>query len=80
MSTDLTPMLTAAEVATRLGTSEHTVRRWIRNGELPALRIGGRIGYRIAAEDLADFERRRRVTSALTRELLDATIGDISQA
>lgn len=51
--------LTVAEVATRFGVGEPTVRRWIAAGELPALCLGGRAGYRIRPEDVAAFERRR---------------------
>jgi excisionase family DNA binding protein len=35
--------MTVAEVATACGVTERTVRRWLRDGRLPALRVGGRI-------------------------------------
>ncbi len=35
-------LLTVRETAARLGVSEDTVRRRIANGELPAVRLGGR--------------------------------------
>jgi excisionase family DNA binding protein len=52
--------LTIREVAGVLGCSSATVRRLIRSGRLPALRLGepphGR--FRVSREDLADFARR----------------------
>ena len=59
MSDHSVARLTVAEVAGRLGVSDVTVRRWIAAGELAALRIGGRAGYRIRPEDVEAFERRR---------------------
>ena len=35
------PLLTAREVAERLGVSPETVLRWIRRGELPAIKLPG---------------------------------------
>lgn len=35
--------MTVAQVATICGVTERTVRRWLRDGRLPALRVGGRI-------------------------------------
>jgi excisionase family DNA binding protein len=35
--------MTVAEVATACGVTERTVRRWLRDRRLPALRVGGRI-------------------------------------
>jgi excisionase family DNA binding protein len=35
--------MTVAEVAIACGVTERTVRRWLRDGRLPALRVGGRI-------------------------------------
>ncbi len=53
---------TPAEVARRLRLSEQTVRRWIRDGVIPAidLSVGTRAGpYLITGEDLEEFERQR---------------------
>lgn len=48
--------LITAEVAERLRVTEDTVRRWIRNGQLPVLDLGGsRAGYRIWEKDLEAF-------------------------
>ncbi len=46
------------EVANRYDVSVRTVRRWIKNGELVAHRIGRQL--RISAEDLRTFEKLRR--------------------
>lgn len=48
--------LTTAEVAERLRVTEDTIRRWIRNSDLPVLNLGGfRAGYRIRESDLDVF-------------------------
>ena len=44
------PLLTVHEVAERLRSGEHTIRRLIKNGELPALRVGQQ--YRIDGDEL----------------------------
>ena len=46
-------MLTVSEAAERTGRSPETVRRWIRQGRLPAERVGSR--HAIRAEDLAQI-------------------------
>lgn len=45
--------MTVQEVAERLKVSENTVRRWIREGELKALKAGK--SYRITEEQLQKF-------------------------
>ena len=52
-------LLTAREVAERLGVIAETVLRWTRRGELPAIRLpGGAIRYReAAARGVARAER-----------------------
>jgi excisionase family DNA binding protein len=50
---------TVEEVATLLNVCEGTVRRWIREEELPALRLGRKAGSRIAAVDLDAFIEKR---------------------
>lgn len=52
---ETTILLTAEEVAERLRVNVNTVRRYIRSGRLPAIRLGK--GYRIRSEDLESFLR-----------------------
>ncbi len=52
-------LLTVQEVADRLGVHPDTIRQWIRNGELGAIDLGGRAGYRIREQDLERFIRER---------------------
>jgi excisionase family DNA binding protein len=48
--------LTVEEVATRLGASEDTVRKYLRTGELTGYMPGGRrLGWRIKPESLTAF-------------------------
>ena len=51
--------LTTSDVATRLGVSLDTVRRWLRSGELKGTPFG-RAGYRIEDADFQAFLHRRR--------------------
>ncbi len=51
--------LTTADVATRLGVSLDTVRRWLRSGELKGTPFG-RAGYRIEDADFEAFLLQRR--------------------
>ena len=45
--------LTVQDITRRLKVHEETVRRWIREGDLPALLLGStRGGYRVKASDL----------------------------
>lgn len=46
----LNPLMTVQDVAEALGVSVPTVRRWIRDGELDAVRLGsrGRASVRVA--------------------------------
>ena len=54
----LEPLLTVAETAKILNSSERTVRRTIAKGELRAIKINGLV--RIAPADLEDFIRDHR--------------------
>jgi excisionase family DNA binding protein len=51
------------DICDRYAVGEHTVLRWIRNGELKAIdvsrRLGGKPRWRITAEALAAFEQLR---------------------
>ena len=53
-------MLTVRDVAATLKVTEPTVREWIRSGELPAIDLGGRTGYRIMEPDFETFIRGRK--------------------
>lgn len=46
--------MTVPEVAKRLGKNPETVRRWIREGKLPAKKIGSQ--HFIDEADVADYE------------------------
>ena len=54
------PLLTLEEAAQQLKTSTWTVRRWIREGKLRGVRIGGT--YRVDPADLAEFIRKGKTT------------------
>ena len=50
------PMLTVAEVAARLKVPVAAVRRWLREGRLRGVMLGGtKLGYRISPSDLEEF-------------------------
>ena len=49
-------LLTVAEVAERLRTHPETVRRWMREGRLRGVRLGGpKLGWRVAEAELERF-------------------------
>lgn len=56
-------MLTAAQVRERLGISDDTLRKLIKTGQIPAIKVGtGTLGHwRITEEDLNDYIERARV-------------------
>ena len=57
-------LLTVQEIATRLGANVETVRRWIRSGQLPAIRPGGqKLGYRVPESDLENFLKRKKLAA-----------------
>jgi|GraSoi_2013_60cm_1033757.scaffolds.fasta_scaffold425495_1 excisionase family DNA binding protein len=52
--------LTVHDIATRLKVTDLTVRRWIEQGQLAAIKLkGGQ--YRIHPDDFADFLKRQRL-------------------
>jgi excisionase family DNA binding protein len=52
--------LTVQEVAAHLKVTQETVRRWIRDGALPVLDLGGqKTGYRILRSELERFLAQR---------------------
>lgn len=57
-----TPLSTVTEVAKRFAVAERTVRRWIADGRLEALRLGRAVRIEEAAIDdfLSDARRERR--------------------
>lgn len=48
-------LLTVPEVAATLRLHPDTVRRWLRAGQLPAVNLGGRRGYRVRRSELDRF-------------------------
>jgi excisionase family DNA binding protein len=48
------------EAAKYLGVHIETVRRWAREGEIPAAKLGNRGGLRFRREDLDKFLEKRR--------------------
>lgn len=56
-------LLTVEEVAEQLSVGVETVRRWIRSGEMDAIDLGGRAGYRIRESALEKFVREREKKS-----------------
>jgi excisionase family DNA binding protein len=56
------PLLTVNTVAAWLAVSESTVRRLTRRGELPAIRIGTQLRYRLGA--VVDWLERQEVPAA----------------
>jgi excisionase family DNA binding protein len=52
-------MLTLTDVAERLHVHIDTVRRWVRDGELPAYQLGARAGYRVKMSDFRAFLEKR---------------------
>ncbi|CCF85558.1 helix-turn-helix domain-containing protein [Nitrolancea hollandica] len=50
---------TIAEIVDMLKVHEQTVRRWIKTGELPAVALGRKAGYRIRKRDLDAFLEER---------------------
>ena len=54
-----TKWITTKDVAERLNIHVETVRRWVRVGDLRAVSIGGKGGYRIKEKDLDDFLQSR---------------------
>ena len=53
-----TPLLTVSELAARLSVHPRTVRRWVRNGSLPCVRVGR--GLRVSADDVGSVAARAK--------------------
>lgn len=58
--TEQQPFLTPQEVSVLLRVSVYTVRRWIKEGDLPAYKMGR--GWRISEGELDDWLRQQRLT------------------
>lgn len=56
--------MTLKEVASTARVSESTVRRWVRDAELPAYRLGRLLRFR--TEEFEAFLSRRRLAGAAT--------------
>jgi excisionase family DNA binding protein len=52
--------LRTPEAARYLGVHIETIRRWAREGAIPAAKLGNRGGFRFRHEDLDRFLERRR--------------------
>jgi excisionase family DNA binding protein len=55
---ELVEELTVARVAKLFSVNRDTVRRWLREGRLKGIDLGGRAGYRISREELRRFRQR----------------------
>jgi len=53
-------LLSVEDVSRRIGVHAQTVRGWIKDGDLRALRFGGRTGYKIEPGDLQAFLESRK--------------------
>jgi excisionase family DNA binding protein len=51
--------LTIKDIAQQLKMDEKTIRRWVKDGKLPAISLGGK--YRIARSDLNAFLDSKRL-------------------
>jgi excisionase family DNA binding protein len=56
-------MLTLQQVAEWMQVHEETVRRWLRNGDLAGINLGGKSGYRIRESEVEAFLKRREEAS-----------------
>ena len=56
-------MLTVAEIVELLQVHEQTVRRWIKSGELRAIILGRKSGYRVRESDLRAFLEARETSA-----------------
>jgi excisionase family DNA binding protein len=70
----MTALLTARQVADRLGVSAETVLRWTRRGDLPGFRLpGGALRFR--EDDLDEWLTLRATLPATLRVTVPATSG-----
>jgi excisionase family DNA binding protein len=64
-------MLNTREVAARLRVNHQTVQRWCQSGQLKAVRLPGRGGYRVSEAEVARFDQDRPDGRSVTRECTD---------
>lgn len=57
------PLLDLSTTAEYLNTSKVTLKRWVRNGAIPAYKLGGT--YRFKKEEVDEFVERRKVKEPL---------------
>lgn len=64
---------TLGEAAKIIGRSIETTRKYVASGELHAIKISGRVGYRISSKDIDSFMNKRYIENDETKriELLD---------
>ncbi len=60
---------TVEEIVDLLKVHEQTVRRWIKEGHMPAVILGRKAGYRIRASDLETFLADRAAIGNDTKKL-----------
>lgn len=59
-------LYTVRDIQDRLKVHGDSVRRWLRQGEIEGIDLGGRTGYRVTGHALNAFVDRRRTGKALT--------------
>jgi len=53
-------LYTVEEIASFLNVHPETVRKWIKSGEIKAIRLGGPAGYRVTQTALDQFLKERQ--------------------
>ncbi len=71
MATERRDWLATQEAADYLQVHVNTVRRWAREGAIPAAKLGNRGGFRFRHDDLDRFLESRRRGSGEGAELID---------
>lgn len=61
--------LSTSDVVDQFGITAQTVHRWIRDGNVKAIKFKGATGYRIDVESLEQYLKSRAVVSSAKREL-----------
>lgn len=64
-STEHQPFLTPQEVSDLLRVSVYTVRRWIKEGQLPAYKVGR--GWRVSERDLDHWLSQQRMAAVASQ-------------